>query len=85
MPMQLEPPRTRTIAEVITAMEALGLIIPPFTPEERELADRISHAYYFWSSGGQELPGRCPVDTSAELALFSGVSRVQANREKGRD
>jgi excisionase family DNA binding protein len=67
--------RTWTFDERLDALQAQGMISPPFTPDERALARRCAEAQYFswWLT---ELPGRCPDQGPAILVMHHGICIV---------
>jgi hypothetical protein len=64
--------RSWTFDERITDLERRGFIRVPFTPDERDLARNLGHAFCLWEYQ-VELPGRC-LEKSRELfALDMGI------------
>ena len=71
--------RSWTIDEHIDDYERLGIIAPPFTVEERDLARNLAAAFLFWQ-WQEELPSRALEGSHAFQAMEMGTVRVKLMR-----
>jgi hypothetical protein len=73
-------PRTYTLDDIIAWKDRTGEIAPPFSPDERSLAQAVAEAWHFvhWLT---ELPARAPDQSRAFAAMCMGVWRVIEHRE----
>jgi hypothetical protein len=67
--------RTWSVDELITDLEACGVIAPPLTPDERALARAAAAAQYF-ATHLTELPGRCHDRGPENIAMGLGILTV---------
>ena len=73
--------RTWTVDELIDAYERVGLIEPPFTPDERALAQSVAAAWHF-AMYMEEMPDRCPYGGPGYLLLEWGICMVNKLRKE---
>jgi len=70
-----------SLNEVIEWRESRGDIVPPFSTEERLLAERLASAWYFFSDQ-MELPARAAFESGAGGAYWMAIYRVQKLRKE---
>jgi hypothetical protein len=70
-----------SLNELIEHLEATGEIMPPFSADERLLAERLASAWFFYYEL-TELPARAPYGSPAGGAFFFGIHRVQRLRNE---